>query len=287
MLKKKIAVSGAGGQLGLELHDLQQQYPQFDFVFANKDLLPVNNRDIVQQFFATYKPDYFINCAAYTAVDKAETDRDVAFQINAFAVGLLAEQCASLNCRFIHVSTDYVFDGNSPEPYSESDPTSPVNVYGQSKLEGERLSMLANAESIIIRTAWVYSVYGNNFLKTMIRLMNSRPEIRVVSDQIGAPTYAADLAAAIMHIINSELWTAGIYHYSNLGRISWFDFAMAIRKRIGANCNLYAIPSSDYPTPAKRPSFSLLDTSRIRDTFKLQIPNWEESLDRCIARLNT
>lgn len=288
MAKPKILVTGANGQLGMSLRKLADGHPAFDFVFVSKDELPIHRFELVANYFDIVKPAYCINTAAYTAVDKAETDKGTAFEVNGDAVGVLASVCRKYGTRFIHISTDYVFDGNSPEPYQENAPTNPINVYGISKLRGEALSLLHNPDTLIIRTAWVYCEHGNNFVKTMLRLMKERPAINVVSDQVGAPTYAIDLAGAILAIIDREAtdgWMPGIYHYSNAGRISWFDFAVAIRDLSGSACVVNPIPASQYPTPAKRPSFSLLDTHKIQATYGLKIPDWKESLQRCLQHL--
>jgi dTDP-4-dehydrorhamnose reductase len=240
---------------------------------------------LVENYFLGLKPQYCINCAAYTAVDKAESEQDMAMLVNREAVGNLAAVCKKFNTKLIHISTDYVFDGESETPYQPDDQTGPISIYGISKLKGEGLCLKENADAIIIRTAWVYSEFGNNFVKTMMRLMKDRPEIKVVNDQVGAPTYAADLAKAILDIINSGNWVSGIYHYSNKGKISWYDFAVAIKEMIGSSCIVHPIPTIDYPTPAKRPKFSLLDTSKITSKFGIQIPEWRESLRRCMTRL--
>ncbi|MDF2189751.1 dTDP-4-dehydrorhamnose reductase [Paraflavitalea sp. CAU 1676] len=288
MAKPKILVTGANGQVGMSLRDLAAAHPAYDFVFVSKDELPIHRFELVAQYFEVVKPAYCINAAAYTAVDKAETDKENAFLVNGDAVGVLASACYKYGTRFIHISTDYVFDGNSPEPYKETTRTNPVNAYGISKLRGEALCLLHNPDAVIIRTAWVYSEHGNNFVKTMLRLMKDRPAINVVSDQVGAPTYAADLAQAMLEIVVKDAggqWAPGIYHYSNTGRISWFDFAVAIKELSGSACAVNPIPSSQYPTPAKRPSFSLLDTNKIQSTYQLSIPAWKDSLVQCLQRL--
>jgi dTDP-4-dehydrorhamnose reductase len=290
MSQPVILVTGANGQVGQELQVLAASYPAFSFVFTSRDNMPINDAAAVEQFFNTYRPAYCINCAAYTAVDKAETERDEAFAINADGTRILAEACKNYDTRLVHISTDYVFNGQSPAPYKEDAATDPVNQYGASKLQGEQLCLQHNPNAIIIRTAWVYSSFGKNFVKTMMRLMQDRPAISVVNDQVGAPTYAADLAKCIVEIIansrlNSTHWQPGIYHYSNQGRISWYDFAVAIKELTGSACTVNAIPSSQFPTPAKRPSFSLLDTGKIRQVFNITIPDWKESLKQCLALL--
>jgi dTDP-4-dehydrorhamnose reductase len=290
MAKQKILVTGANGQLGQSLKTISSDYPQFEFHFAGRDTISIDDEDAVNDAFAGFGPQYVINAAAYTAVDKAETDKDGAIAVNGKAVGILAEASKKAGAGFIHVSTDYVFDGLSEQPYSEDHLTDPVNNYGASKLVGEKLALEKNEDSIIIRTAWVYSEFGNNFVKTMLRLMKDRKEIGVVYDQVGAPTFATDLARAILDIIDKtsgkELsWTPGLYHYSNRGRISWYDFAESIKSKTNQSCKVNAITTREFPTPAKRPAFSLLDTSKIRGTYQLEIPQWEESLDICLKKL--
>ena len=287
MAKSTILVTGANGQLGRELQMLAPVNPEYNFVFADRSQLSIENEAQVDNFFTTHQPDWCINCAAYTAVDKAESDQAAAFRINGDAPGYLADACRRHGARLIHISTDYVFDGNSAIPLKESDPTNPINVYGASKRSGEQKAMENNPDAtVIIRTAWVYSEFGNNFVKTMIRLMKERPAINVVDDQLGSPTYAADLAAAILHIVGYPRFTPGIYHYSNEGRITWYQFALAIHERIGSSCTIHPIPSSQFPTPAKRPHYSLLDKELIRKTYQLAIPNWETGLETCLHRLD-
>jgi dTDP-4-dehydrorhamnose reductase len=281
MPSPKIFVTGANGQLGRTLRDLAP-----DCFFFDRATLPVEDPDASQAFLAREKPEWLINCAAYTAVDKAESERESAYQVNGDAVGYLADACRKNNTRLIHLSTDYVFDGNSATPLKETDPTGPVNTYGASKLEGERRALRQYPDgTLIIRTSWVYSEYGNNFVRTMIRLMKERPSINVVDDQIGSSTYAADLCAAILHIIGYPAFTPGIFNYSNEGRTSWYDFATTIRDVIGSSCTVNPIPTSQYPTPAKRPHYSLLDKTRIRDTYQLSIPEWRPSLHTCLRNL--
>ena len=285
MSKPVIIVTGANGQLGKELHALEGTYSKFRFVFLSREDLPIHHFELVSNFFKAYKPNYLINCAAYTAVDRAESERELAHLVNGTAPGILASIGKEYGTKTIHISTDYVFAGDSPIPYKETDPTGPLSVYGASKLAGEIKCMEGDPSSIIIRTAWVYSTFGNNFVKTMLRLMEERPSISVVNDQIGAPTYAADLAEAIMKIIDSGSWMPGIYHYSNAGKISWYDFAKAIAEEIGDSTQITPIPSSHYPTAAQRPSFSLLDTQKIQDAFHLSIPHWRDSLKKCLNKI--
>ncbi len=281
----KILVTGANGQLGNELKQLSVNYPQFDFTFLNRDELPLNDIEKIESYFKEHQYDFLINCAAYTAVDKAESEKELAFSINATAVGKLAAICSKSNTKFIHLSTDYVFDGKANVPYKETDATNPQSVYGASKLEGERLVMNENSDSIIIRTSWVYSAFGKNFVKTMLRLFQEKEEINVVNDQFGSPTYARDLAKAIMQIITSGQWYHGIFNFSNNGIISWFDFANAIKRISGSNCKINPIPTSSYSTPAKRPAWSVLEKSKIQQHFGIQFRNWEESLAECIKEI--
>lgn len=283
----KILVTGANGQLGRELQVLATSFPELDFLFFDRATLSIADPDAINTFFARERPAYCINCAAYTAVDKAESEKESAFLINGDAVGYLAAACRNTGARLIHISTDYVFDGLSEIPLRETDPTGPVNTYGASKLEGERQALQHYPDgTLIIRTSWVYSEFGNNFVRTMIRLMKERPSINVVSDQVGSPTYAADLAAAILHILTAPSFVPGLYHYSNEGRISWYEFALAIRELIGSTCEVNPISTAQYPTPAKRPRFSLLDKSLIRSTYHLNIPEWRPGLVTCIGKMH-
>jgi dTDP-4-dehydrorhamnose reductase len=289
MEKKKIVVTGANGQLGKELKEAHRnaQTDLFEFIFLSKEDLPIQDPEQTRRFFMEARPDYCINCAAYTAVDKAETETDLAFAINGDAVGSLAAACRQIGARFIHISTDYVFDGHSAVPLKEGDPTGPVNIYGASKLKGEQLALEQNKETVIIRTSWVYSEFGNNFVKTMMRLMREKERISVVDDQIGSPTYAANLAGVILDIIAGGKFTPGIYHYSNEGQISWFEFALAIKEIVQSPCIVSPVPTAQYPTPAKRPRYSLLDKGLIKDTYGIAIPEWKHSLAICIAKLTS
>ena len=290
MEKPVILVTGSNGQLGKELQQLSDDYPQYRFVFASREDLKLHHYGLVENFFIATKPQYCINCAAYTAVDKAEAEQDMAMLVNGEAVGHLAAICKKYQTKFIHISTDYVFDGESETPYKEDDATGPINIYGKSKLLGEQLCMKEDADAIIIRTAWVYSSFGHNFVKTMMRLMNERNELNVVADQVGSPTYAADLAYAILTIINNchlsiVNWIPGIYHYSNEGKISWFEFAQAIKEITSSKAVVHPIETTQYPTPARRPKFSLLNKDKIKSTYDVAVPEWKESLQKCISIL--
>jgi dTDP-4-dehydrorhamnose reductase len=283
--KPKILVTGSNGQLGKALQHLAPSYPQFEFIFLSKEDLPIHHFEMVRHYFNTYQPQYLINCAAYTAVDRAELEKDRAFHINGEAVGVLAAVCKEHHCKFIHISTDYVFDGTATTPYKEDAPTNPQSVYGASKLEGEKQALQFNPDTIIIRTSWVYSEFGKNFVRTIVKLMKEKEAINVVNDQFGSPTYAADLAETILQIISLPEWQAGIYNYSNDGIIGWYDFAMAIKELTGSNCNINPIPTSQYPTPAKRPLYSILDKTKVQNTFGIQLKDWKESLAACLTTL--
>ena len=284
-MRQKILVTGSNGQLGKELKKIETSFPQFDFTFLSREDLPVHHFEMVRSYFNVYHPQYLINCAAYTAVDRAESEKDLAFQINGEAVGVLAAICKKNYTKLIHISTDYVFDGTASTPYKEDSPTNPKSVYGTSKLEGEKQALQFNPDSLIIRTSWMYSEYGKNFVKTMLKLLQENEEISVVNDQVGSPTYAADLADVIMQIIASQNWKAGIYNYSNEGIISWYDFAVAIKELMGSNCRINPIPTSQYPTPAKRPAYSVLDSAKIQEVFSVKLREWKQSLGICISRL--
>ena len=282
-----ILVTGANGQLGYELQAIAPQFPYCQFLFVTKEELNIGNFNDPIKYFAGHSIDYCINCAAYTAVDKAESEKETAFLINADAVAVLAKICCKNNTQLIHISTDYVFDGTSNQPYKENDKTCPVSVYGESKLQGEQLAIKYCPSTIIIRTAWLYSSFKNNFVKTMLRLMKEKDSIHVVSDQVGCPTYCADLALAIMQVIESgkSKENPGIYHYTNAGITNWHEFAVAIKNLSGSSCAVNPITTAQYPTAAKRPAYSVLDTTKITSTFGLVIPAWEESLKRCLQAI--
>ncbi len=283
---KKVLVTGANGQLGSEIKVLANNYPNFDFIFTDIADFPLNNKEEIITNFNSLQPDIVINCAAYTAVDKAEHDYTVADAINHLAIDTLATLCNKSGTKLVHVSTDYVFDGESPVAYKEEDLPNPQSVYGVTKLAGEIACAKKCPDSIIIRTAWVYSEFGNNFVKTMLRLMTERESLNVVNDQIGSPTYAADLAQVILTILDSNKWESGIYHYSNQGEISWYDFALDIKKNANMVCDIEGIPSSDYPTPAQRPAFSLLDKSKIEAVYGIVPIDYKTSLKIMMSRLS-
>lgn len=282
-----ILVTGANGQLGSEIKTIASEFPQYQFLFVTREELAIEDIDAVKKYFAGHHIDHCINSAAYTAVDKAEIEKSKAFLINAEAVGSLAAICRQHDVRLIHISTDYVFDGTAKQPYKETDKTCPVNTYGESKLKGEELALQNNPSTIIIRTAWVYSSFGNNFVKTMLRLMKEKESINVVNDQFGCPTYASDLAKAIMQIISSGKTkeNPGIYHYCSTGITNWYEFALAIKDLSNSSCSVNPISTAQYPTAAKRPAYSVLDTTKIRQAFNISITHWKDSLQHCIKLL--
>lgn len=277
----KIVITGASGQLGSELRELLLGSEK-ECYFLDRKQLPLDQTELIQDILDMYQPDLIIHAGAYTAVDQAEDEPGLANLVNHLACEEIAQYCRLHGAKLIAVSTDYVFDGNSAVPLKEDAPTGPVNVYGQTKLAGEKAIQKWCAEAIIIRTSWVYSSFGKNFVKTMCRLMAERDEVRVINDQIGSPTYAADLAKAILKIADSPNWQAGIYHYSNEGEISWYDFAVAIRDIRSFDCKVTPIPTTAYPTPAKRPQYSLLDKAKIKAAYAVEVPDWKSSLMRML-----
>jgi dTDP-4-dehydrorhamnose reductase len=283
--KLKVLVTGANGQLGSEIKIVATNYPNFEFIFTDIADFPLDNESEIIKNFNLIQPDIVINCAAYTAVDKAEQDTVVADAINHLAIATLASLCSESGVKLVHISTDYVFDGTSPVAYSEIDLPNPKSVYGVTKLAGEIACAENCANSIIIRTAWVYSEFGNNFVKTMLRLMDERDTLSVVNDQIGSPTYAADLAQVILTILDSTKWEPGIYHYTNEGEISWYDFAVDIKTLAQKSSEIIGIPASSYPTPAERPAFSLLDKSKIKTVYGIVPIDYKISLKIMMGRL--
>ncbi|MFI1744753.1 dTDP-4-dehydrorhamnose reductase [Thalassobellus sediminis] len=281
-----VLVTGGNGQLASCIKDVESQYDYLNVIYTDYLELNICDLNLVQAFFKEHKQiDYCINCAAYTAVDNAERDVEKAFDINAMGAKNLAIACKKQGTVLIHISTDFVFDGKKNEPYVETSETNPISVYGASKLQGEVEIQQVLKEHFIIRTSWLYSEYGNNFMKTMLRLSETRDELDVVGDQRGTPTYAGDLAEVIVHIINMKVKDYGIYHYSNLGELSWFDFAKAIFEETNSIINVNSIKTEEYPTPAKRPSFSVMDKTKIKTTLKIEIPYWRKSLKSSLARL--
>ena len=281
----KVLITGANGQLGSELKLLTANYPNWEFVFTDVDSLDITNEEQVKNYCAANNFKLIINCAAYTAVDKAETDYENALKVNALAPKILAKQAKRSGARFIHVSTDYVFAGDAYLPYGEDDAVAPNGAYGKTKLEGEKDCQEENPHSVIIRTAWLYSAFGNNFVKTMLRLGTEREELGVVFDQVGSPTYAADLAEAILKVAASDNLVPGIYHYSNEGVASWYDFAIAIFEMAGVTCKVKPVLSENFPTPAKRPAYSVLNKAKIKETYGVEVPYWRDSLKNCIKKL--
>lgn len=286
--KSTILVTGANGQLGSELNIISA-YEAFEFIFTDIDELDLTNASAVNSFFNTQKIDFCINCAAYTAVDKAEKNVESARLINVDAVQNLAEACTINNTYLIQISTDFVFRGDSFLPLTEEIKPDPISVYGFTKLEGENIALKTNKRTIVIRTSWLYSSFGNNFVKTMMRLGKERDELGVIVDQIGTPTYASDLAKVIIDIIkNTDLEDkCGLYHYSNEGVASWYDFAKSIFDIKSIDINLNAINTSQFPTPAKRPAFSVMDKSKIKNSFNIKIPYWRDSLSLCLDLLES
>ena len=282
-----ILVTGVNGQLGSELREIAPNYPDYNFLFTDVKQLDITNHPAVKEFTEIHNINIIINCAAYTAVDKAESEPELADAINHLAVANFARLSKDNKIKLIHISTDYVFDGTNHKPYEETDAPNPQSVYGKTKLDGELALQLINpTNSIIIRASWVYAKYGNNFVKTMLRLAEDRDELGVVGDQIGTPTYAKDLAEAILHIVpqlNTE--KVQIYHYSNEGVCSWFDFAHAIFEIKNKVIKLNAIGTDQYPTPANRPSYSVLSKQKIKNEFQLEVPYWRDALKTCLEKL--
>lgn len=278
-----ILVTGANGQLGSEIRALHANYP-YNFFFTDKTELDITDKNAAEEFIERTGVDTIINCAAYTAVDKAETDKENTDRINHLAVKNLAEISKKRDIQLIHISTDYVFDGKNYKPYNEDDTPNPNGIYGKTKLEGEKAMMQINPkDSVIIRTSWVYSSYGTNFVKTMLRLGKEKESLGVIFDQVGTPTYARDLAKAVLEILpNIKNEKVEIYNYSNEGVLSWYDFAKEIMRMAKLNCKIDPIETKEYPTPAERPHYSLLNKSKIKKEFDITIPFWKDSLDECL-----
>lgn len=281
----KILVTGANGQLGTELKKILEATMPSVAIYTDVDELDLTNAKAVESFVVNNDISHIVNCAAYTAVDRAEEEKSLCAQINIDAVKNLALAADANGAKVIHISTDYVFDGTNHRPYRESDKVNPISQYGTTKRKGETVLLALSPEAIIIRTAWLYSAHGNNFVKTMLRLAEKNDEIRVVCDQIGTPTYARDLAAAIVTVLRSHQWIPGIYHFTDEGAASWYDFAKAIFRLAGKQVKVKPILTEDYPTPASRPAYSILDRSLIKATYGVTIPHWEEALADCMAEL--
>lgn len=281
----RILITGANGQLGNALRLELAGDPNIDAVYTDVEDLDITNAEVVENFLRDNAIEMMVNCAAYTAVDRAESDELRAAAINTEAVGIIGQAAGRLGIRVIHISTDYVFSGESYRPYEEKDEPFPQSIYGRTKLEGEGLLTSFCKDAVIIRTAWLYSEFGNNFVKTMLRLAGEREELGVVSDQIGTPTYAGDLAAAIHAVIRSDEWKPGIYHFTDEGVASWYDFAKSIFEIAGKDIRVKPLLTSEYPTAARRPMYSVLSKNKIKRTYNIEIPYWRESLEKCIGRL--
>ena len=287
-MQLNILITGSNGQLGNEMKKILKENTFFNTFFTDVEELDITNINAVEEFIISNNINYIINCAAYTAVDLAEDNIEIADNINHLAVENIGKAACKAKAKVIHISTDYVFDGTSCRPYSEDDNTNPQSVYGTTKLNGEKaLAEIIPNDHIIIRTAWLYSTYGKNFVKTMLNLGKTKDSLNVVADQIGTPTYAGDLAKAIYQIISSENWVPGIYHFTNEGVCSWYDFTKIIHKTAGiTGCNVKPVSTEEYPVKAKRPAYSVLNKSKIKQTYGIEIPYWVDSLEKCINELN-
>lgn len=279
-------VTGANGQLGLSLQKKLREEEGITPFFTDVDSLDITDKKALEEFVVKNAIDYIVNCAAYTAVDKAESEKELAQKLNVSAVKNIAEIAAEYGIKTIHISTDYVFSGDAVIPYVEEEITSPHTIYGETKLQGEQELLSILPDAIIIRTAWLYSEYGKNFVKTMLRLADTGAEIRVVADQTGTPTYAGDLASAIVTVLKGSEWKGGIYHFSNEGVATWDEFAREIFSQSGNNkTRVISILTSEYPTPARRPKYSVLDKTKIKNTFNIEIPQWQDSLKKCLKEM--
>lgn len=285
---KTVLVTGANGQLGNSIRLLAENHPGYNFLFTDVDTLDITNPAAVRGMIKDNQVDFVLNCAAYTAVEKAEEDEALCRRINAFAVGVLGKAAHEAGAKMIHVSTDYVFSGTSYRPYVETDVTCPISTYGRTKLAGEEILQEVCPDAVIIRTAWLYSEFGSNFVKTVLRLGKERDQLGFVFDQIGTPTYAGDLAAAILAVVTADernAFVPGIYHFSNEGVCSWYDFTVKILQIAGIDCHVLPIETKDYPTKAVRPPYSVLNKKKIKTTYGITIPHWEESLRLCMEKL--
>ncbi len=281
-----ILITGSHGQLGNEMQQAAVRFPQFNYIFTDVEELDICDKTSLDAFVKAHKVNVIVNCAAYTAVDKAEDDVELCYKINADAVRNIGEVATANNLKVIHVSTDYVFDGTNYMPYTEDQPVCPATVYGKSKLAGEQALMASCKESVIIRTAWLYSSFGNNFVKTMLKLGSERDSLNVIFDQVGTPTYAADLADTILKIISHETFNPGIYHFSDEGVCSWYDFTKTIHRIAEITCDVHPIETKDYPARTPRPHYSVLNKAKIKAAYEITIPHWEESLEKCIKILS-
>jgi len=286
----RVLITGSNGQLGSEIKELENNYKKVDLIFKDLPGLDICNFNLLQLFIVENNINAVINCAAYTAVDKAEEETIIAKKVNYEGVLNIVNALKAVNGKLIHISTDYIFDGNHFLPYKESDPVSPIGVYGETKRAGELAVINSDLDSIVIRTSWLYSAYGNNFVKTMLRLGNEKEDLGVIFDQVGTPTYARDLAKTCLDILSGDSSVnisknGNLYHFSNEGVTSWYDFAISIMELGGVNCKVKPIQTKDYPTLAKRPQYSVLNKSKIKTDFKIQIPYWKDSLKECINKI--
>jgi len=277
-----ILITGSHGQLGNEMQQAAARFPAFNFLYTDVEDLDICDKAALTTFVKANKVNMIVNCAAYTAVDKAEDDVALCYKINSDAVRNIGEVASENNLKVVHVSTDYVFDGTNNLPYYEDQPVCPATVYGKSKLAGEQALLETCKQAVILRTAWLYSSFGNNFVKTMMKLGTDRDSLNVIFDQIGTPTYAADLADAILKVLSHETFVPGIYHFSDEGVCSWYDFTKTIHRIAGITCNVQPIETKDYPARTPRPHYSVLNKAKIKSTYGIVIPHWEESLVRCI-----
>ncbi|NOU16027.1 MAG: dTDP-4-dehydrorhamnose reductase [Bacteroidales bacterium] len=278
-----VLVTGSNGQLGSEIKAISNLYPTLSFIFTDVNELNITDSKAVEEYIKNTNPSFVINCAAYTAVDKSETEMAAATLLNSVAPRIIANACKANGCKMIHISTDYVFDGDAYQPYNELSPVNPTSHYGKSKLKGEE-NVIESGVGMVIRTSWLYSSFGHNFVKTIIRNAKVKPELRVVFDQVGCPTYAKDLADVILKIISSkkESFVPSVFHYSNEGVCSWYDFAFEIVNLTKLECKIIPIETKDYPLPAKRPHYSVFNKEKIRNQYGLEIPHWSKSLSNCI-----
>ncbi|MDV3308349.1 MAG: dTDP-4-dehydrorhamnose reductase [Cyclobacteriaceae bacterium] len=288
MNRARILVTGANGQLGSELRELSEKVDDFEFTFVDVDEMDFTREDAIRGFLEGKSFDFIVNTAAFTQVDEAESKEDLAFAINARAVSVLCDVCRQSGSRLIHISTDYVFDGQGCTPLRETDTPNPQSVYGRSKLEGERIVLGQLPDAYVIRTSWLYSSFGKNFVKTISRLASERDSLNVVSDQVGSPTYARDLALAVIQVMRAvhqgRVDVPGIYHYANEGVASWYDLACAVVRIKAYHCVIQPIRTDEYPVAARRPAYSVLDKRKIRTTFDIEIPNWYDALMRCLGK---
>lgn len=284
---RKVLVIGSNGQLGAEFRTLERNFLQFDMLFTDVEEMDITKPETIETIFSKFKPNLVINCAAYTAVDKAEEEKDLANRINGTAPHYISQACKNIGAKLIHFSTDYVFDGSSNIPYAEGNDVSPTSAYGESKLIGEK-AVLESGIGMVIRTSWLYSTHGNNFLKTILTKSKIAPELNVVFDQIGSPTWANDLAQTVLTIatMGKSKFVPEVFHYSNEGVCSWYDFAVEICAISSPNCKINAILSQQYPTKAKRPHYSVLNKSKIKEYFGIKIPHWRSSLKDCLASMD-